>query len=134
MELSLDMQMHCEMHEALMVCGGATMSVFPQAEAWLLGDNDRQRALEYVASRKDMARYKSMMDFLFCEIFVQFRSKCMKYYADKGPKLREVITVEQLLFFSDALLKGLELAYRAFTDQRHMSWARFRSEVLKLAA
>lgn len=134
MGLSLGMQMRCEVHQALMVRGGATSTVFPQVEAWLYDDNNRQKALEYVASRKKMERYKSMVDFLFCEIFTHFRGKCMKYYAGKGPKLREFITVEQLIFFNDALLKGLELAYSAFTDQRLMSWTRFRSKVLALAA
>ncbi|MDP3901859.1 MAG: hypothetical protein Q8Q37_02710 [bacterium] len=129
------MEMKIQVHQALMTCGGATESIFPQVEAWLLGENtDRQKALEYVASRKNMRRYQSVIDFLFCEIFIEHQGGCFKYYAGNGPKLKDIITAEQLVSYNEKLLSALEIAYGAYKEKRRLSWTKFRCEVFRTAA
>ena len=51
--------------QSLAPTGGATESVFPQIDALLGGETDYQEALEYVAARKKMDRYRSVVDFFF---------------------------------------------------------------------
>lgn len=132
--LNLSVTMQCQVIQALQLCGGTTQSLFPAAEAWLMDSADHAEALKYVAGRKNINRYKSVMDFLFCELFTIFRTACFRYYRDAGPQLREMITPEQVVFFNNALLKALELAYEHHDQQRRISWTQFRQEALKRAA
>lgn len=122
------------LQQALMIVGGATESVFPQVEALLISNSDMQCALEHVAARKDMRRYESMVDFLFCEVFTQYRRPCFRYYAEEGPQLKDMVTPEKLAGFSTVLMSALEIAYDAFKKERRMSWASFRTEVMLKAA
>ena len=123
----------CQM-QTLDLVGGATMSIFPRAESWLLADSDHQHGLEYVARRKNQERYHSMMDFLFCELFVKYRQDCFRYYEGKGPLLKEMISREEIKWCDAILLKALKTAHQAFCKQRKMTWTSFRQEVLGAAA
>lgn len=118
-----------------MLVGGATESIFPEVEALLLsGSTDYQEALEYVAARKKMDRYRSMVDFLFCEIHPQWRMACNRYYAGNGPKLMEQVTSEQVEGYNHRLLVALDIARKIFAEKRRDSWEKYREEVLKEAA
>ncbi|MBI3306048.1 hypothetical protein HYZ82_02865 [Candidatus Nomurabacteria bacterium] len=87
-----------------------------------------------------MNRYESMVDFVFCEIFVQFRKDCFKFYEGKGEPFRKliesgVVSQADLEWCEIVLAHGLELARRAFVvkrDRRDYSWDVFRKEVLSL--
>ncbi len=71
------------------VNGGLTNTIFPKTEA-LLNNSEYQEALQYVASKKKMTNYQSMMDFLFCELFPHpWRNRCIDYYNDKGKPVRK---------------------------------------------
>ncbi len=120
--------------QSLDVTGGATLTIFRLTETWLFEDDDHQRGLEYVARRKNMEKYHSMMDFLFCEIFTKYRKDCFRYYEDKGPLLKEMISQEQIERYDAILLEAVKIAYQAFCEERKVTWGWFRSEVLKLAA
>lgn len=126
--------MQLQVIQALQVIGGATQSIFPQAEAWLTTGSDHQDSLKYVAWKKDMNRYHSMMDFLFCELFPEHRRKCFDFYEDRGPMLKDILSVEQFLYYSNALLQALEIAYKIFCRHRRTNWTRFRCKVLKAIA
>lgn len=67
--------------QVLDLSGGATESIFPEVEAMLFttSSEDYQKALQYVAAKKDMNRYKSVVDFLFCELFPEWQHKCRQY-------------------------------------------------------
>ena len=131
MKCSLAMQIR----QCLVLVGGATESIFPQVEALLLGETDYQGSLEYVAARKKMDRYRSMMDFLFCELYLEWRMSCRRYYAGNGPQLREQITPAQLVEYNRRLLVALEVAHEAFVQQRRKTWDVYRKEVeLRCAA
>ena len=119
--------------------GGGTESVFPKVEG-LMQDAEYQQALEFVASRKSMSRYHSMVDFLFCEIFVQYRTDCFKFYDGRALRLIEMVNAGrvsqmQLTWFEQVLVHGLELAKKAFVEERdrpRYSWGVFRQEALTL--
>ena len=134
MSSDLSPVMRLEVAQALQLVGGLTSSIFPKAEAWLNESTDHMNAVRFIASRKDMNRYLSVMDFVFCEIFPTYKPACFKYYNDKGPMLKDMITVEELQHFGDVLLKGLELAHQMWSEQRRTSWPSFRRQVLALAA
>lgn len=115
--------------------GGLTQTVFPETEGLLMGDLDYQEALGFVAGKKDMGRYHSMMDFLFCEIFIQYRARCFAYYeADDRPKLKDILGEDELARFDRWLTAGLNLAKEKFQEKRALSWTIYRVEVLRLAA
>jgi len=126
---SLGLKIRVALIQSLQMVGGATQSIFPQVEALLLGSSDYQRALEYVAARKNMEKYRSAMDFLFCELHPKWRMACQRYYADSGPQLKDQISPEQLVEFNERLIKALEVAYELFCEQRRKSWGWYREQV-----
>lgn len=128
------MNLSLQVKQAMETVGGATESIFPHVEAWLLADADRQHALEFVAARKNMDRYESVMDFLFCEIFTEFKSPCFKYYDRAGNPLRDFISADAVIDYSVVMLKALAYAYVLFCDGRAVSWKQFRADALALAA
>jgi hypothetical protein len=127
------MEMRQEQRQ-LQLAGGLTQTVFPETEH-LLEDLDYQAALGFVAGKKDMDRYHSMMDFLFCEIFIQYRARCFAYYeADDKPPLKDILSEDELARFDRWLTAALKLAKGKFEENRALSWTRYRVEVLRLAA
>lgn len=113
------------------ISGGATQSIFLEVEA-LLGDTDFQKALEYVAARKKMDKYHSVIDFLFCELNTEWQVPCMRFYADKGPQLKELLTDKQIESFDKKLVVALNVAHTLFSEQRCKSWVGYKFEVRKV--
>ncbi len=135
LRLEPSVQTRQEARLALELCGGSTESCFPEVEALLYsGGQDYREALQYVASKKDMNRYQSVMDFLFCEIFTVYRSACRRFYDGRGPQLKDMVSVSTLFMFNNALLKALEIAVEHHREQRRGGWEAFRWSVLAHAA
>lgn len=132
--LSCSLQMECKLVQALQLAGGATESIFPQVEAVLLNDTEYQKALEFVGSMKDKSRYHSTMDFFFCELVPEYRKKCFLFYDDKGKQLKDILTIQEIVYYGKLLLKALEIAYEMYCEKRETSWTKFRYAVLKAAA
>lgn len=124
----------CHQMRQLQITGGASIGVFPLVEAWLNASLDHQEALQFVAARKNMDRYRSMVDFLFCEIFLDFQGPCFRYYDDKGPRLFEhrAYSDEAQAAWEKRLLAGLHLAYEIFKARRVQDWTQYRLQVLRL--
>lgn len=118
-----------EINQALTLVGGATASIFPQAEALIIGSNGYWEALQYVAARKKMSRYQSVIDFLFCELHPEWKMACRRYYNHNGPPLREQITVRQLAIFNARLLIALEVALECHKEKQRKSWGCYRDRV-----
>ena len=95
----------------------------------LLGSGDYQSALEFVAARKKMDRYHSVIDFLFCELHPEWCMACRRFYAGNGPQLKDQITPEQLVEYSERLLKAIEVAHDLFCKQRRKNWVWYRKQV-----
>ncbi|MFA6006993.1 MAG: hypothetical protein WC764_04700, partial [Candidatus Paceibacterota bacterium] len=91
-----------------------------------------QSALEYVAARKNMNVYHSMVDFLFCELYPKWRGSCMRFYLGRGPLLKELLGSEQIEDFDKKLTTALTVARTLFREQRCNSWSRYRFEVKKV--
>ncbi len=129
MTFDLTQETRLAMIQSLQLNGGATSSIFPQVEAVLFHSADYQRAIEFVAKRKNVHRYESLMDFLFCELHPEYIWACKRYYAHQGPALRDILTVKQLLLFNDRLLKAIDMAHTLFCEKRAKSWREFQQEV-----
>ena len=87
--LGLKLVVYCrqELLQGIELFGGATSStVFPNAEN-LLHQTEYQEGLDYVSGCKNMDKYRSVMDFLFGEIMIEYRFHVFTYYNGRGPKL-----------------------------------------------
>jgi hypothetical protein len=121
----------------------ATQSVFPAVER-LLEDTEYQKALGYVAGRKNMDRYRSVIDFLWSELMGgRWKAACFRYYEGKGPLLKDLkvdifdddgkllgrrrkITPEMLAEWEKQLCMALEVAWSDMDEERTRSWKDFR--------
>jgi hypothetical protein len=130
----ISQSLYLEMRQALELGGGLTESIFPEAEAWFRTSADRMKSFEYVASRKKMDRYESVIDFLFCEIFTRYRRSCFNFYERKGPQLKDMITIPERSHFALVLVKALDLGYQAFAEKRRLSWTELRVLAIRAAA
>lgn len=112
----------------LQICGGITGSVFPEVDR-LLQQSDYQQAMHFVAGRKNAGRYRSVMDFLFCEIHTEWRGHCQAYYRDSGPPLREQIDEPLRREFARRMVVALEVARRLHDEERCRSWGWYVEQV-----
>jgi len=131
----MHLSLSCSIRHSLDLTGGLTLSIFPRVDDWLNETSDHQNALEWAAARKQMDRYHSMVDFLFCETYQHFRARCFAFYEkDNEPLLKDTITEEQRNRFEKGLLSVLAVAYESFCAERRVSWGWVRDEGLARAA
>ena len=109
----------------------ATQTIFTEAEH-LLNQTEYQKALSEIGKRKNMNKYNSMMDFLFCETFTEFRWDCFRFYNNNGPPFRDMMTKAEIKHFDRALVVALEFAYTIFSNKRAATWKQFRDEFLTI--
>ena len=121
------------MVEELDTIGGLTQSSLPRSERFLLESSDHQEALLNLRANFN-SDYRSVMDYVFCEMFPQFRSKCHKFYDDEGPPLRNLVSSDDLEMYDRCILRSLKLAYEVFCSRRKMSWKTIKKIALKEAA
>lgn len=113
----------------------ATQSVFPSVDE-LLEDSDYQKALEFIGHRKDMRRYRSVVDFLFAELIGgKWKASCFRFYEGNGPKLIDDsrVTPEMLSEWEIGLVKSLGLAYDLWELELECSWKTFRKQWKRVA-
>jgi len=84
-------------------------SIFLKTEK-KLDSSHIQDCLKYIARRKNMARYHSIVDFLFCELYTEYQKGCFRFYAGQGPPLRKILKKNQIRFFDQQLVKALNFA------------------------
>jgi hypothetical protein len=118
----------------LALTGGITETIFPEAEVLLWASTKYQKALEYIGRRKDMDRYESLMDFLFCELHPEFRAGCFKYYLDRRRPLRKILTEQERYFYACRLVLALETALALWEQDLVQSWGHYAKVVDHLAA
>jgi hypothetical protein len=108
-----------------------TDSIFIQAENLLESDGDYHSALEFVAVRKKMNNYRSIMDFLFVEIATgPWYTRCMAYYKGKSnKKASDWLTKEEIEIWDAKLVILLNVAVEWFRQRRKESWTQFRLQV-----
>lgn len=107
------------------ITGGTTESIFPRTEKMLTKITAYMKALKYVASRKKMDRYRSVVDFLFCELNPAWKSSCQKFYDEEGPQMKDLITERRAKEFDRMLVEALNLAHTLSVDRRRLKWAEY---------
>jgi hypothetical protein len=128
--MSLSLSFNHELAQELSITGGLTQSVFPRSERWLKKSSKHQRALRELFEKSDddrLAKYRSLMDAVFCESFPHEQEACFAYYANKGPKLNELKRATTLKKYDSFLLRMLQFAHRLSTTKLEMSWVDFRA-------
>lgn len=134
--LGLRLETRVAMIQAMELVGGATTSIFPEAEALLLENKSYWRAIKFVLPPWKVNRakkYKSVMDFLLCELYPEWRSSCFRFYRDDGPPLKELLTPEQVVAYGRRLVKALEVARDLFRKKQRRSWNNYRRQVQVLS-
>ena len=82
-----------------------------------------------------MDNYRSMIDFLFCELFEQYRGKCFSFYLDdEKPMLKNILSHDQIKKYDYIMVQSLRLAHKIMSEKRMESWCWFKSMVLKHCA
>ena len=110
---------------------GATNSVFPAVDE-LLEDVDVQKALKFVSGRKNMDRYRSIVDFLFAELIGgKWKVACFRYYDDEGPRLDDDprVTIEMLESWERDLIHALKFAEEMYLAELKTSWGWFKKQL-----
>ena len=110
----------------LQVPTAVTLTVFPMSENWLRESSDHQNAVKKVKAVSKAENFRSLMDYLFANVFVGTYWMVMDFYSDEGPQLREILTREQCHMIDLQLLEALKLAYEDFRKGRKRSWSRVR--------
>lgn len=104
------------------VIGGACESVFERTEALLSEDDEYANAIESQARLKKMEYYRDLIDFLFCEVYPKWKSKCFMFYKGKGPQLVDIPEVTQDMidkwddYMADYVLPTALAAYKEELD------------------
>jgi hypothetical protein len=128
-EMSMSMSMSMGLRQSqLQVTGGLSQTVFPRIDQLLISDSENQKAIKWVARNKDMNRYRSIVDFILCEMQPRFRPSCFRFYKDKGPPLRDMLDADVLFVIEDDLIRGLKTARCWMEEARKASWKQLREE------
>jgi len=124
--LSMSMKQSLRQGQELKLSGGVTSTLFPKTEEKLEEGDDYIEALKFIARRKNMKRYRSVMDFLFCEMFpAPWRFKAFKYYNNQGPRLiNDPDMDDELVKAFDSVLCDLvlEVCVVSLNKERRREW------------
>ena len=82
---------------------------------------------------KNMNKYRSSMDFIFCELFTNYKYHCFRYYNDCGLQLNKLLNVKQIKTFDIQILMALKFAFYLYNDELKVSWGWFKRQVLAIA-
>ena len=127
-----------ELIQGLELTGGVTShTIFPKTED-RLNETDVQEALDNIMKRKNAEKYRSLMDFIFCELFPEpWRWKCFRFYNGKGPLfindnyLIDAIAKAYDIFMAEVFI---EICLKTLNQERWISWSSIRNEALLLLA
>ena len=115
----------------LALVGGLTDTCFPTLQEWL-EDSEHMKGLEYIASRKNMDAYRSVIDFVLCEVLTEYRKPCQRFYDRDGPNYVTLRPSKKDQAHDEAiLLRAVIHSYVCFCQERKKSWAAMRREVLE---
>ena len=129
MNLSVKPRLECRFQ--LDIGGGITTSIFPEAERMLLENTAYWNALCFIACRKRMDRYISVIDFLFCELYPRFQRPCARFYEGNGPLLKDVLSDTEIDHYGCMLVYALRCAHHLYDQHRRLSWQQYRIQLHK---
>jgi len=132
---AMTMKLSLELQEAF----GKT--VFPKTEDILKEDGFLDSYFKYICINKKgiLKRYRSVLDFLFCELFGMtrrrkhlLRDSCFAYYKGEGPKLAEIMSEKELKIYDIIMARLVLPMIKASIDaygKRAISWKKFTDGV-----
>lgn len=122
--LSQGLTLQLRMGLRMELTGGISDTVFPKAEDLLLSSTNYQEALEFVADKRRMRAYESMMDYLFCESFPSWKPDCRRYYQGKGPQLIDHPTLTDTMVkrYDELLCLVLHGCLCLLNRKRRLQW------------
>lgn len=104
-------------------------SIFDRLDRWLNRYPEHRKAVAWLAVRKDMDRYRSFVDFLFCEVFPEWQSACFEFY-DKGKlQLRDLILESERVDLERRLIWAVRHAHHLHRRGERVTWTQFREQV-----
>lgn len=113
----------------LEIVGGMSETVFPKAEV-MLEELEYQRAIAHLSRNCGYMNYQSFMDFILCEIFIEFKPYCRAYYKDEGPCLSELVDRDVLDAYDEVLSSlVLQAALELYKGSTICSWTKLRGFV-----
>lgn len=107
---------------SLPIEGGSAGSIFPHVDSFLCKE-ENLAALNYVARRKSLRRYETVVDFLYCEVFPAMRRSCERWYDGKGPALADLIDEPRRADEEKRLLRVLRCARALYRARQYRSWS-----------
>ena len=104
----------------------SSYSLFQKTENLVKSNKKIEKIIEKHSNYRDSI-YQSLTDFLFCEIFSQWKNKCTDYYYNIGPKMIDdpEITRKQINAF-DTILSEFVLESLLTTDFEKHTWDEFK--------
>lgn len=108
--------------------GGATAGLFPAVELMLADGSPGQAAMLTALTYKNPTKYRSVVDFLLCEFFPEWRPSVRQVSAKKGDRLSQtLITPEEYLKIEGVLKNVVAVAQvqRLSRPGHPLSWKRF---------
>lgn len=126
LSLSAHHDLRFELRQELQIDGGLTLTVLPMSERWLRESSDHQNAVKMVRAKHAEGRFRSLMDYLFANVFPGAYSLVKAYYDGEGPKLAALANEHELYLLDSMLVETLKLAYEDFCEDRIRSWSKIR--------
>lgn len=131
--MQLQMNLACRHELELRAENEFLETIFPETEL-MLRDTEALAALKFVSTRKKADTYRSVMDFLFCEVAGQpWIYRCRRYYEGGGLALRFILDNNEIGAWDKRLCGALVVAKRLLAQERRVSWVKFRFAVAEQA-
>ena len=133
---TMEMGMEMALIQTLSITGGATTSIFLQAEDMLNEDKYTEALFAVTKKKKAAGKYHSVMDFLFAELAGRhWKHKCMKFYDGEAPALRDDPEADKIFIakWDIILCIALQISLQINKERlhRHWGWASIVSSTLK---
>lgn len=136
--LKLEMILAQALRQDLLVelTGGWTTSIFPAVEHWLEDDTDHWRALAFIGTKKSMECYRSVVDYIYAQVFPERRKEVFKFYlsGNEDDMAKAHITVEQRALMEAKMMVAVEVAYQLWCEKRSAGWGTVRAIIEEFAA
>ncbi|HNQ63102.1 MAG TPA: hypothetical protein PKH70_03925 [Syntrophorhabdaceae bacterium] len=105
-------------------------SVFPYTEKWLYGDDRRMESIRYLI-RERSNKYRTVIDFLFCESFPEWKRQCFMFYEGMGERLDYYLTKRELHNYDKILLSICLEIKIIHKENKYVSWRKFINNKIK---
>jgi len=96
----------------------------------LLKNPHYQKAIKFIAKDKKINEYRNMTDFLFCEVFTEWKNKCLKFYDGQEHMLKDdpnISEVEITRYDNYLTFIALPTALATYEENKEITWEDFRS-------